>query len=59
MSITRTLFQLARLSADARAIRRSIQIGSPAPVARRARNKVAGRLIGRAGGWSRLWGAGL
>lgn len=47
MGLTRTLYRAARLSNDGRAIRRSIQTGSVRPVARRARNKMIGRVFGR------------
>lgn len=53
MSLTRTLYRLARLSADGRAIRRG-----PKATARRVRNKAVGRALGRAGVWRRLWGGG-
>lgn len=46
MSLTSMLFKAARLSADGRAVRRAIETGSPKPIARRAKNKVAGRLLG-------------
>jgi muconolactone delta-isomerase len=49
MSLTSTLFKLARLSADARALR------SPASAARRVKNKAVGRLLARGGIWRRLW----
>ena len=43
MSITSALYKLARLSADARAVRRSVETGSPAPILRRLANKAIGR----------------
>lgn len=43
MSVTGWLFRLARLSADLRAARRTIETGSPEPVVRRLVNKVIGR----------------
>jgi len=49
MSLTSTLFKLARLSADSRALR------SPASAARRVKNKAVGRLLARGGIWRRLW----
>jgi len=49
MNITGWLFRLARLSADARAVR------SPKAATRRVKNKVVGRVIARLGGWRRLW----
>ena len=45
MSLTNLLFRLARLSADARAVRRSVETGSPAPLMRRLFNKAVGRGI--------------
>lgn len=49
MSLTRTLYRLARLSADARSLR------SPETAARRLKNKAIGRALGRAGVWKTLW----
>jgi muconolactone delta-isomerase len=49
MGLTSTLFKLARLSADARAVR------TPASAARRVKNKAVGRLLARGGIWRRLW----
>ena len=51
MSITSWLFRLARLSADARAV----SSGDPKKIGRRAKNKIAGRVLGRGGVWRRLW----
>jgi hypothetical protein len=45
MSITSALYRAARFSADARAVKRSIQAGSPKPIARRLVNKAIGRGI--------------
>ncbi len=50
MSLTSLLYRLARLSADARSVERSIRSGSPAPLIRRAANKLWGR-----GVISKLW----
>ena len=49
MSLTSTLYRLARLSADMRALR------GPTSAARRVKNKAVGRLLGRGGIWHRLW----
>jgi len=50
MTLTIWLYRLARLSADGRAVKCSIQTGSLKPLARRAKNKAMGRLLfGRRG----------
>jgi len=49
MSLTSSLYRLARLSADVRALR------SPASAARRVKNKALGRLLAQGGVWRRLW----
>ena len=51
MSLTSFLYRLARLSADTKAI----GSGDPKRVGRRAKNKLLGRGLGRAGFWRRLW----
>lgn len=53
MSLTSFLFKLARLSADARAVNRSVRSGSPTPIVRRLTNKLWGRKV-----LSRLWWKG-
>jgi hypothetical protein len=50
MSITSFQYRLARLSADARAVERSVETGSPKPLIRRAANKLWGRNV-----ISRMW----
>jgi len=50
LSITSFLYRLARLSADARAVERSVETGSPKPLVRRAANKLWGRNV-----ISRMW----
>jgi muconolactone delta-isomerase len=45
------LFRLARQVNDVEAI----TSGDPKRMARRAKNKVVGRLLARAGFWRRLW----
>ncbi|MGH7747452.1 MAG: hypothetical protein ACREQ5_22235 [Candidatus Dormibacteria bacterium] len=55
MNLTGILYRAARASATARAVRRSIETGSPAPVLRRAKNKAVGRALSKAGVWRRLW----
>ena len=51
MGLTNFLFRLARLSADAKAV----ASGDPKRLGRRAKNKLVGRALGRAGLWRRLW----
>jgi hypothetical protein len=51
MNITRALYRAARISNNVSAI----ASGNPKRVARRARNIVVGRALGRAGIWRRLW----
>jgi hypothetical protein len=50
MSITSFLYRLARLSADARSVERSVSTGSLTPIIRRAANKLWGRNV-----ISKLW----
>jgi hypothetical protein len=50
LSVTSFLYRLARLSADARAVERSIETGTPTPIIRRAANKLWGRKL-----ISKLW----
>jgi len=51
MGLVNTLFRLARLSADIKAV----ASGNPKRMGRRAKNKVVGRSLGKAGFWRRLW----
>lgn len=51
MGIVNFLFRLARLSADAKAV----SSGDPKRITRRAKNKLLGRGLARAGFWRRLW----
>jgi hypothetical protein len=53
VNVTQMLRRAAILSADLRAVRRSMQTGSAKPLIRRGKNKAIGRLLGRA--TSRLW----
>jgi hypothetical protein len=50
MSITSFLYRLARLSADARSVERSVATGTLMPIIRRATNKIWGRKV-----ISKLW----
>jgi hypothetical protein len=51
-TLTSQLYRAARLSNNISAI----ASGNPRRVARRARNVIVGRSLGRAGVWRRLWG---
>jgi len=55
-SFTSDLYRAARLSASARAVRRSVETADPKYVARRARNIAVGRTMARAGVWRKIWG---
>jgi hypothetical protein len=55
-SFTSDLYRAARLSASARAVRRSVQTGDPSYALRRARNIAVGRTMARAGVWRKVWG---
>jgi hypothetical protein len=51
VNLTTWLYRLARVSADAKAV----SSGDPKKIGRRAKNKLVGHGIGRAGVWRRLW----
>jgi hypothetical protein len=51
MGIMSTLFKLARMSADAKAL----SSGNPKRIARRGKNKLLGRTLAKGGIWRRLW----
>jgi muconolactone delta-isomerase len=51
MHLTSFLFRLARLSADAK----TVASGDAGRMGRRAKNKLVGRALARAGLWRRLW----
>ncbi len=51
MGLVSVLFRLARLSADVKAV----TSGNPKRAGQRAKNKLVGRVLGRAGFWRRLW----
>lgn len=55
MTITRFLRRAASVSADVRAVRRSVQTGSPKPLVRRGKNRLAGRMLGRLMGGFWKW----
>ncbi len=50
-SLTSQLYRAARVSNDLSAL----ASGNPDRIARRARNKIVGRALGRAGVWRKLW----
>lgn len=52
-SLTSQLFRGARLSATATAS--AVASGNPKRIARRGKNIVVGRALGKAGVWKRLW----
>lgn len=49
--ISKELYRAARVSRDVEVL----ASGDPKKIARRARNKMVGRLLGRAGFWRWLW----
>jgi hypothetical protein len=49
--LSRQLYRAARLSRDVAAV----ESGNPERIARRARNRLLGRLLGRVGFWRWLW----
>jgi len=49
------LYRLARASRDVEAVTRTAETGDPAYVARRVKNKLVGRTLGRLGFWRHLW----
>lgn len=51
MSLTRNLYRAARIAADVSAV----TSGDPKRMERRAKNKLIGRALGRAGLWRWLW----
>jgi hypothetical protein len=51
VNLTRALYRAARISNNISAM----TSGNPQRMARRARNVVVGRALGRAGFWRRLW----
>ncbi len=55
MRLSRFLYRAARLSRDVDAMEKTADTGNPKYVARRAKNKLLGRLLGRAGFWRSLW----
>jgi hypothetical protein len=51
-SLSSQLFRAARIADDVEAV----ESGNPKRIARRAKNVVLGRALGRAGVWRKLWG---
>jgi len=51
MSLRSQLYRSARLLGDVQAV----ESGDPKKIERRAKNKVAGRILARTGFWGRLW----
>ncbi len=49
------LTKASKYSRDAEALERTMATGNPDYVARRIRNRIVGRALGRAGVWRRLW----
>jgi hypothetical protein len=54
-SLSSSLFRIARDVDSAESVERSVERGSATPAARRAKNVVLGRTLGKAGLWRRLW----
>lgn len=50
-NLTRSLYQAARLSNNVQ----TVLSGNPRRIARRTKNVVLGRALGRAGVWGKLW----
>jgi len=50
-SFTRSLYRAARISNDLS----TLASGDPKRIARRAKNKVVGRTLGKVGFWRQLW----
>ncbi len=52
LNVTGALYRAARLSNDIGAV----TSGKPSRLARRGKNKILGRILGRLGFWRLLWG---
>jgi hypothetical protein len=55
MRLSSLLYRLARTSRDFEAVEKTAETGNPTYVARRLKNKLVGRTLGRLGFWRRLW----
>jgi len=55
MRLSSFLFRAARVARDVDAVEKSAASGNPEYVARRAKNKLVGRALGRIGFWRKLW----
>ena len=55
MRLSRFLFKAARTARTAEAIERTVEMGDPRYVERRAKNILVGRALARLGVWRRLW----
>ena len=51
MNITKLLYRMARLSADVAVV----SSGNPKRITRRAKNRLVGKALARAGVWKWLW----
>lgn len=57
-SLSSVFYRAARTARTAEGIERSLETGDPGYAERRAMNIAKGRVLGRMGFWSWLWGGG-